>query len=143
ELNRGLLRESEEKVGKVEAGAVHGNAIHQLRCIETGEYETSARVGIGFCVDLDAAEVASPAHSVLSVAPDHGVGERKSLISAKEGIRVLNCAEVGKRQIGKSPIEGIGGDACDANVARDVLVKGVKILSGDTVAVVVETEAIS
>ena len=40
-----------------------------------------------------------------------------------------------ERQVGQPPVKRIRGNACDAKVPRDVLVKGVKVLGADARAI--------
>src|SRR5260370_10012054 len=80
-LCRSLLRQAEQKVGKIEAGVAYRNATCRLRGVETGEDKASPGVAVSFSVELDPADVAAPPQSMLSVVPNHEVRHGVRLVA--------------------------------------------------------------
>src|SRR5207237_7970484 len=69
--------------------------------------------------------------------PDHGVRDLESLVAAKQRIDVAQSAEICELQLRQSPIEGVLRYAGYSQVARQVLLEGIKVAGGNAIAVVV------
>src|ERR1700690_2009063 len=134
ELGGGLLRQAEEEISEIKTRARNRLAVDDLGSVGSGKNEGAAGIAVGFGVELDAAEVPAPAPGVLAMVPDQIVGESNGLVALQQWIGVLQAAEVGEREIGQAPIEGILRDAVDAEISGDVLGEGVEILSAHAVA---------
>ncbi len=103
ELRRGLLRQAEQKIGEVVAGAWHLSASDDLGGVETGKDEAAARIAAGLVVELDAAEIATPAPGMFAVVPDHVVADGDGLVALQQRVHIVQTTEIGERQTRQGP----------------------------------------
>ncbi len=129
-LDRSQLRKPQQEVGKVVTG------------VHAGKGESSAGVAVGLGVDLNPPEISAPAPGVLAAAVDQAVGKRPGLVAQQLRIGVVEAAKMRERQVGQAPVKRICGDAGYAEISRDVLVKGVKVLRADAGAIEIEARVV-
>ena len=126
ELDRGQLRKAQQEVGKVVAG------------VHAGKGKSSTGVAVSFGVDFNPAKISAPAPGVFAAPVDQAVRKRPGLVAKQLRIGVVEAAEMREREVGQAPVKGIGRNPGDAQVSRDVLVKGIKVLRAGARAVEVE-----
>ena len=124
-LHRSLLRQSQQKIGKVISRAWHGLATADLRSVEAGEDERAARITVRFRIDLHPPKVRAPAPGVLAMIPDHIVGKSIGLVSVSEGVVSERLAKFVKDRFGRPQSNGFCRDSRDSERTRNVVVEGV------------------
>ncbi len=130
ELHRSQLGKSQQEIGKI------------VSAVQPGKGKSPAGVAVGLGVDLDPPKISAPAPGVLSAPVDHVVGKSPGLVAQQLRVDVVEAAEVGERQVGQTEVKRVRRNARDAEVSRDVLVKGVKILRAGAGAVEVEARVV-
>ena len=118
ETNGGGLREAEQKIRKVIAGAGHGKSVAEVAGAVTGEAEGAARIGVGLGILLHAAQFASQVDIVFSTAPDQRVVGADGLGAGNRRERIAQPSKIGKPNRGDSPIKGVGGNPRNPQAPR-------------------------
>src|SRR5208283_1187995 len=105
----------------IEAGSGGGHAVDNLAGGLAGEGEGSAGIGVGQRIDLLPPEIAAEGEVVGVVYEDEALAHGAGLVAAESGRAVGKPVDAaGKRKVGRSPINGRGRRAGDAECFLDV-----------------------